>query len=31
VVIGPSALGWVSRSDTLFVLAELGAIYCYSK
>ena len=23
VVIGPSALGWVSRSDTLFVLAEL--------
>ncbi len=26
VVIGPSVLGWVSRSDTLFVLAELGAI-----
>ena len=26
VVIGPSALGWVNRSDTLFVLAELGAI-----
>ncbi|MEI8287637.1 MAG: cation:proton antiporter, partial [Actinomycetes bacterium] len=26
VLIGPSALGWVGRSDTLFVLAELGAI-----